>query len=364
MNGIRCAMIVPLDLNIPGGGIGRLVSYLLREAQNSPQIHFSVHATRLSRTFPTNMLSTPLQYLRIRGRLIRERYDIVHIHVAPKGSTWRKNYYARVAKNAGSTVVLHLHGSGYDEFYATLSEPRKKLVRELFRSADRVIALGESWQEFIVKILGVSSERVAIINNGVPDLPIADKTSSDTPRLMFAGLVGHRKGVDILLTALSRLPKDYRWHCLICGNGDIDKYRAMAKELGLLPDDITFAGWQDEEGIRAHMRNCDLFVLPSRAENQPVAILEAMASGLPVISTRIGDIPNQVIDGKTGLIVTPSDPDELAAALARLIASPDERRRFGASGRQRFLDHFSLSAMLESTLRLYREALAERTGAP
>jgi glycosyltransferase involved in cell wall biosynthesis len=110
----------------------------------------------------------------------------------------------------------------------------------------------------------------------------------------------------------------------------------------------------DEAGADKVLRGADLLVLPSRAENQPVAILEAMARGLPVVSTRIGGIPQQVLDGETGLLVEPDDVAQLAQALADLILSPERRAAYGQAGLRRFEAHFSVAACAERFAELYR----------
>jgi glycosyltransferase involved in cell wall biosynthesis len=103
-------------------------------------------------------------------------------------------------------------------------------------------------------------------------------------------------------------------------------------------------------------------VLPSRAENQPVAILEAMARGVPVIATAIGAIPEQVVDGETGLLVPPGDAGRLQAALERLLNAPDQRAAMGAAARWRYEEHFSIAQCANAFGRLYRSLADPSSG--
>jgi glycosyltransferase involved in cell wall biosynthesis len=101
-------------------------------------------------------------------------------------------------------------------------------------------------------------------------------------------------------------------------------------------------------------------VQPSRVENQPLAILEAFARGVPVIASSVGAIPEQVIDGETGLLVPPNDAEALRAAIERLLRSPDERKSMGAAARERYQQHFSISRCARA-LEIVYQALAQET---
>lgn len=102
------------------------------------------------------------------------------------------------------------------------------------------------------------------------------------------------------------------------------------------------------------LNRADIFVLPSRAENQPVSILEAMARGVPVVATRVGAIPEQIDDGASGLLVDPGNAEQLAAALEQLIISPEKREAFGAAGQARFTRDFSVAACAQRFAAMYR----------
>jgi glycosyltransferase involved in cell wall biosynthesis len=196
--------------------------------------------------------------------------------------------------------------------------------------------------------------KVVEIPNGVPAALPVERAPDATPAIAFLGEVGHRKGVDVLIEALARLKADgLAFTATIGGNGDLDAARAQAERIGVI-DRIAFPGWVDEAGVDAVLRGADLLVLPSRAENQPVAILEAMARGLPVVATRIGGIPQQVLDGETGLLVEPDDAEQLAQALKTLVLSPERRAAYGKAGLARFEAYFSVAACAERFAELYR----------
>ena len=162
-------------------------------------------------------------------------------------------------------------------------------------------------------------------------------------------MLDYHKGIDVLLDACARLELPHRLE--IYGDGPLrGELEAQAARLGV---PARFHGFVDD--MREHLLATDVFVLPTRGDNFPISILEAMAYAVPVVSTRVGGVPEQVDDGVTGILVDPEDPAALADALTRLIADPVLRASFGRAGAQRALAEFDRSAMARRTLELYEE---------
>ena len=360
------AAAAPVDVLflVPGwihgkGGIERLALSLSRAfAERAPEIRLQMVTTRWSERRLLKHSSSALALAGFVGTCLRRRGAVVHINIAPRGSTWRKRIFWRAAKALGHPTLLHLHGSGYDEFYRSRGPRSRRAIRRMFQAADHVVVLGDHWRDFVTGELGVPGDRVSIIANGVPEPTPSQDEQADPPLLVTMGAVGERKGTDVLIEALAALPDDLAWHAVVGGNGDLAAWREAAREAGI-GDRVEFPGWLDEAAVGRWLDRASIFVLPSRAENQPVAILEAMARGLPVVSTRIGAIPEQVIDGQTGLLVPPGESAPLAQALQELLASPDRRAAMGAAGRARYLERFSIANCMESLRTLYH-ALAGR----
>lgn len=338
------------------GGIGRIMTYLSRElTDRHHSIAVTAHPTRLSSGSFFKHLSMPLALARFALSCRRGGIDVVHINIARRGSTWRKMAFAKVAKAYNLPVVLHLHGSGYDGYFAKLDRRRQTLIRTLFNEVAAVVALSEYWRNVLVNQIGVTASRVHVIENGVPSATASHRPLVGTPpTILFMGEVGERKGVDVLLNAAAALDsKDLPFSLVIGGNGDLQTAQALVRSLNI-EERVTFLGWLGEDQVRTQLQHADVFVLPSRAENQPLSILEAMAHGLPVVSTRVGAIPEQVVDGSTGLLVEPGDAAQLAAALESLIVDDARRTAMGAAGADRFARRFSLAACADKFAALYR----------
>jgi glycosyltransferase involved in cell wall biosynthesis len=336
------------------------MSYLVRGLNEiAPELRVTVFRSRLREAGAMKHATVPLSLTAFAVGCASRSLRVVHINVAPRGSTWRKMLYAKTARALGCKILIHLHGSGYDEHFGSLSSRNKAFVRRFFGSADAVVALSEGWCSFLIEHVGVAPERAVVIPNGVPAATPEDRSARmGLPVIAFLGLVGARKGTDVLLHALAALAKEgVRYRVLIGGNGEVEAARSLAVELSIA-DRIEFLGWVDEGGMDAVHRAADIFVLPSRAENQPIAILEAMARSTPVISTRVGAIPFQVIEGETGLLIEPGDVTALTRAIVTLIEDPERRRAMGAAGRRRFESHFSVTSCAARFADLYKSLAA------
>ncbi|MBA3676731.1 MAG: glycosyltransferase family 4 protein [Sphingosinicella sp.] len=351
---IKVALLIPNGVD-GRGGIERLALYLTRHFERSGgRTKLIPVLSRYSQIPLVKHFATPPALLKFGWNGARGKYDIVHINVAPRGSTWRKMAFDKIARRSGVKRLIHLHGSGYDDFYRRQNSLSRYAIRSFFQRADAVAVLGQHWLKFVCDELKVDEGIIHVIANGVPEPTPAREVPSGPPLIVSLGLVGQRKGTDILLQALAALPDDLQWSAAIGGNGEVPKYRAMAASLGLA-EKVRFLGWIDEAGMNQTLSEAAMFVLPSRAENQPVSILEAMARGLPVIATDVGAISEQVIDGKTGLLVQPANAKELAIAIERLLRSPKLSKQFGESGRGRFEELFSISACAGKFAALYQK---------
>lgn len=178
------------------------------------------------------------------------------------------------------------------------------------------------------------------------------------PLVLFVGRFRYYKGLRVLLRAMVNVPATL---VLVGGGGEEAELRVLHRELEL-GDRVRFAGSLDDRGLRAHLAAADVSVLPSinAAEAFGLAMIEAMAAGIPVVSTELGTGTSFVNQhGETGLVVPPSDPTALAAALRMLVADPALRRTMGEAGRRRARALFSTGRMVASVFKVYEEALAQ-----
>jgi glycosyltransferase involved in cell wall biosynthesis len=198
---------------------------------------------------------------------------------------------------------------------------------------------------------------IRVVANGV-DLQRFPTTDRDwsSPRILSVGRIVHQKGLDIAVTALAGL-KHLEWEWSVAGDGpELPRIRSMIRQQGL-DDRVRFLGWQKAQDLAHEYASANLFLFPSRDEGMPNAVLEAMASGLPVIATRIAGNEELVVDGETGTLVPTEDAEALEQALRRLLVDGKERQRFGRAGRERAEQDYAW----QRAASLYRSILEEAT---
>jgi glycosyltransferase involved in cell wall biosynthesis len=355
---IRVDMLVPNGLDGPGG-IARVSAVLAEEFAKGDEVHLRTIRTRLHPDKSWAEALLPFYLLRFLVTVLLRRPDVVHVNLSVGGSTLRKSLFALIARTLRIPYVIHLHGSTYDAFFQRLSPRLKDLVRGMFRYASAVIVLGSYWRRHVVEDIGVAAERVVVVDNAAPAPDDVPQTDSDSdPVVLFLGEIGTRKGVPELLQALAdERVRALPWRAVFAGEGAIEPYRDMAERLEL-SDRVNFIGWVGPQDVARRLREASLFALPSRAENQPMSIIEAMGAELAVVATTVGAVPEMIEDGRTGLLVPPGDAPALARALQQLLESPDRRRALARAARATYEQRFTPAVQARRVVDVYRAVLS------
>jgi glycosyltransferase involved in cell wall biosynthesis len=254
---------------------------------------------------------------------------IAHVHMAARGSMYRKAIVVALAKAMRRPVVLHIHaGSGdIDAFADRLGWLRGALLRAAFAISDRVLTVSASSaatlrERFI-------DEEILVVPNAPPEIaPNPPRGERERVEVLFlGGFANPVKGGAVLREALPELLRRCpRARVLLAGPGG---------DPGELPERARWAGWLEAEAKDRAFREADVFVMPSLSEGLPVALLEAMARGLPIVVSRVGGVPEVVSDGVDALLVEPGDPAGLAVRLAELVDDPARREALGTAALER-----------------------------
>lgn len=235
--------------------------------------------------------------------------------------------------------------------------------RVLEACIDRYFAVSMALAQRLQERFGVPAHKIQVIPNAIDLTPFPDTVAeprrggdeSGTVVVLTVARLDPQKDLGSLLAAAAQVP-DATF--LIAGEGEErGRLETTARELGLAGR-VRFLGFRGD--IPALLAACDLFVLPSRFEGLPLAVLEAMAAGRPVVATRIGGMDEAVVDGHTGVLVPPGDPAALASAIRALADDPARARRLGEAGRRRVRREFSADSMAGRVMAAYRELLAGR----
>ena len=287
--------------------------------------------------------------------LIRERVDLAHIHVSERGSVYRKAVVIFIFWLIRKPVILHTHGAEFPIFYENLPSIIQHSIKWIFHKCQRLIVLSKSWKDFYTKTLGLPPEKVIVFYNPVK-LPqqVPNRTASEQVNLLFLGRIGQRKGAFDLIRAFSLLPPECRnrTRLIMAGDGELEEARHLVKRLNL-SSSITLPGWMDTHECDRLLAEADVFILPSYDEGLPLAMLEAMAWGLPVIVTPVGGIPEIVTSGETGFLINPGDIDKLSKVMLNSIANEDLRLSLGIQARKR-VEPLDIKHHWKSFLDIYR----------
>jgi glycosyltransferase involved in cell wall biosynthesis len=284
--------------------------------------------------------------------LARLRPDVVHIH-----SPYPLGEVANWLIGRGKVTVITHHSDVVRQkqilrFYGPL-------LRRVLRAADRIIATSPRYVETSPWLWPVREKCVVVpLGVDVTRFTPAHQPHAGPLTLLFVGRLRYYKGLDTLLQALTRAPEA---RLTAVGEGPMrEPWEALSQSLGLT-DRVVFVGEVRDADLPNWYQQADLFVLPAsaRAEAFGIVLLEAMASGLPCITTEVGTGTSWVVQhGITGLVVPPRNPEALAGAIRQLLTDPDVRWRMGRRGQQRARQEFSQQRMVQGVMDLYQAILA------
>jgi glycosyltransferase involved in cell wall biosynthesis len=282
---------------------------------------------------------------RLRRLIGTERYDIVHLHT----------------KRAHALSLWLPHGSGTPKYVVTrrmdYPETNSWYTRYLYnRRVDGVVAISKKVSEVLIAA-GVERERIRLIYSGI-DARLFESAANPPARprerivVGVAAVLEERKGHRFLLEASRRLKdRGCRIRYRFAGEGPLRKsLEETAARLGL-QDDVEFLGFVAD--IPGFLAAVDIVALPSLFEGLGVSVLEAMAAGKAVIASRVGGLPELVIDSETGLLVAPRDVEGLANAIAKLAGDKVLIQELGRKGAERLQAHFTMERMAQSNEAYY-----------
>jgi glycosyltransferase involved in cell wall biosynthesis len=271
---------------------------------------------------------------------VSHKPQIVHLPINYSWAFWKEAVFIFLARLFGMKIVAHIHGGVFDQYYLSCSRFQKWLIAQILLQTDVVIALSNRWKDFLLENVHPHLN-VEIVSNTVDHMFAKSMQSARTAVLekvvLFVGELGNRKGVFDILKAIP---------LVVASDKDVRFWFAGKEESQQVGDDIEQTC--TSEGINEYVKflgavtgsskmklfqKATVFLLPSYGENLPYALLEAMSSGLPVIVTPVGAIPELVQDGLNGFIIDPGNHIALADRIAQLLNDPGLCQRMGAANR-------------------------------
>jgi glycosyltransferase involved in cell wall biosynthesis len=315
-----------------------LVSSSWGQSINWVQIDTSAE-TNLKRSFWERFKFAVGRLRNFRKQLRREAVDAVLIFTSAGFSFVEKGLMALWAKRTGHPVIFAPR-SGLIIGSLERSSWMRRFATRVIARCDYIICQSEFWQDFYQNLAGGDRAKYISIHNWIHTEPYVTNrpqsvlsSAPEPTKVLFLGWVDRNKGVYDLIDAAKEL-RDLPVLIQIAGHGvEYDNAVALVKELQL-DECIQFLGWVNSEQKMNLLQKSDIYVLPSYFEGYPNALLEAMASGLPCVASRITSTPDIIEDGTTGLLFPAGDATALAAQLRKLVEDPQKRIQVGEAGRK------------------------------
>ena len=277
--------------------------------------------------------------------------DIVHIHFSLSNSAKRKYPFFKLAKTLHKKTVIHLHcGSQIDEIWSPV-------YQQMFEQCDCGIVLSESLKAKIEEHIG-QSKKIKVVYN---PCPIITKTAAYEKKnnILFSGTLYEGKGYKDLIKAFAKIATRYPdWKIVLAGNGEEEQARDLAKELNI-EQQVELLGWVNGEAKHKAFCEAKALCLPSYAEGFPMAVLDAWAYGLPVITTPVGGVPDVAVDGGNMLLFKPGDVDTLANKLDLIISNEVLRKKLSAESVRLANTQFNLQSITTQIVEIYEDLLKQ-----
>jgi glycosyltransferase involved in cell wall biosynthesis len=295
----------------------------------------------------------------------RERVDIIHAH------QYTPFFYGAASRWLGSAppVLFTEHGRAHPDF------PRRKRIlanRVLLRRADRAVAVGEAVRQALIRNEGIAPGRVEVIYNGIPLEPFETRLTT-SERAAVRAEIGVEPD-DLIVIQVARLDylKDHATairtiervagrcpnaRLVLVGEGPERGAIEDLVQARVMGDHVRLLGRRTD--VPRLLAAADIVLLTSISEGIPLTLIEAMASGHPVVSTRVGGVAEVVVDGQTGLLAPAGDGETLAGHIVRLADEPGRRDRMGRSGRRRAEELFSEGRMHEAYQQIYTSMIGK-----
>lgn len=282
--------------------------------------------------------------------------DIVHVHSGFCVSFIRKAPFLLLARLLGCKIVLHIHSGRFGEFLLNGNMWLIRLIRWLLQVPHRLICLNTPTARALEACTG--RRDIQVVPNPCPSLKRVERVhKTDMRTILFAGWIEPEKGVFDLIRAFSMVASEMpQTRLVLAGKGKLDECRRLADHSNL-SDRVEIVGWLVGRGMWEAYREADLFCLPSYAEGLPMSVLEAMAFGLPVVTSPVGGLPDLIVSGQNGLLVKAGNVEALAAAIRLLGRDAKMRDRLGRQAQATVVEKCSPQVVAAHIAQIYHDLI-------
>lgn len=293
-------------------------------------------------------------YIHFLKVLLIDKPDIVHIHSSFGPSFYRKIPFIYMASFFNKPIINHIHGADFNKFYNGASKNKKRLIQKIYNKCSIIVVLSDEWKEKLKYV--VEESKIYIVQNyslAYEDVLLEKKNRSLNYQVLFLGEIGARKGcydIPNVIKNVAEVIPNVKF--ILAGSGDIDELRKLSRKYEI-EDNIVFPGWVRGDKKDEILKQSDIFFLPSYNEGMPMAILDAMGYGLPIISTNVGGIPKIVRQGKNGYLFEAGDIESFSKKIIELLNSKNKIEEYGEESFKIVKEEYSLESHINMITKLY-----------
>lgn len=336
-----------------GGGVGKVAYYLPRALRKKVSVTY-LRGIKSTKNYPEI-------YFNVFSQFVKKEFDIIHFNANP---AWinGSSMLLRFAKLRQTRTVLNIHGIPQlerraEQWHESVSFIYWMPTLSYCNLADRIVVNSEYMRNNVVVWYRVNRDKVAVIPNGVDLKMFAGSNDrimlEGDPSVLYVGHLSGLKGVDILIQAITKLRSELpniKLH--LVGRGNDPYFAALAKKEGI-EKHVVFHGFAEHSMLPSYYRSADICVFPSRHEGFGLVILEAMASGIPVIASDIPSFREIISDGSDGRLFKLEDADALSKAVIALYQDPHLRKELSRNAFEK-ATRYSWENIADKYISLYK----------
>lgn len=282
-------------------------------------------------------------------------YRIIHVHLSETSSALRKLPFIFIANVFNKNIIVHFHSFSIT---TSINSKHKKRYERIFHLSNKIIVLSEQWKNWLTDNWPQFAEKIIVLYNPCPTVLLNENQHFKNKSILFAGTLNERKGYADLIIAFAQIAKFNKdWNLIFAGNGELEKAKQIAIDFQV-QDQVIFKGWVSGNQKDELFKSASIFCLPSYAEGFPMAVLDAWAYGLPVITTPVGGLPDVLINEKNSLVFHPGDISTLALHLDKLIVDESLRQTLSDASILLSKDQFCIDNITQKLSDLYSEILS------
>lgn len=338
----------------PTGGMQTVMEQMMNlEIEGFDLIPFNVSKNNFIKSnIIINVLNFFYRCVKLFIYLIIHNPDIVHIHVAADKDFAQKRIFQNICIAFKKKTVLHMHGSGFKTWFSSLDKKNRQKVKNTLNNANGIIVLSESWKNYYSRIS--DNKRIFIINNAIERIDFNNYKRvylKNQKIVLFLSSICERKGAYDLLKTIKNINDENIKFVFVGPYEDKDRFFKEVERLKI-QEKCIFVGEVIGKERFKYFASADMFVLPSYAEGLPVAILEAMSFGLPIISTNVGAIP-EVIEKENGILIKPGDVVALKRAILRIVK--EDKNKYKLNNKKKINEKYTQKTFKKRLMEAYLE---------